>query len=296
MKRERLTILLGLCLSVGAACATARPELPVETAAERPTESYETYMARGFEEVKQAWQLDHMRAAIADFEKADVVRPNQKEALFQLSRLYYAMTYCFYKEITDENERMELYNKGKKAGYRAMLLVPEFKQAMDEGKAIDEETIKLIPKEFAGVMFLMTANWSRWGELKGVLTQAFDIPKVKAMLDRAVELDEGFYYGGPHRALGGYYSLLPGMFGGDAEKSGEHFRRAIELDPDYLENHYMYVFYYALHGSVENEKLFDTEIQFILNHPIEPDHPDRAAQEAAVRMAKDLLDKKADLF
>lgn len=60
---------------------------------------------------------------------------------------------------------------------------------------------------------------------------------VLAAFTRAVELDEGYWGGGPHRALANFLAQTPGFLGGDAARAGVHFARAVELDPAFLQTY-----------------------------------------------------------
>ncbi len=55
-----------------------------------------------------------------------------------------------------------------------------------------------------------------------------------ALMQRVLELDESYYYGGPHLFFGVYYGGRAPMLGGDFARSSEHFRRASEINNDKL--------------------------------------------------------------
>lgn len=55
------------------------------------------------------------------------------------------------------------------------------------------------------------------------------LPKAKAILERVVELDEGFEQGAAYLYLGGIATLLPPAMGGKPEVGKQHFERAIAL-------------------------------------------------------------------
>ena len=56
-----------------------------------------------------------------------------------------------------------------------------------------------------------------------------DLPKVEAVLDRILEIDETYENGNPHLYLGILLTLRPPALGGRPEEAREHFERAIEL-------------------------------------------------------------------
>jgi hypothetical protein len=56
-----------------------------------------------------------------------------------------------------------------------------------------------------------------------------DLPKVEALLDRLLELDETYERGSVHTFLGVLKTLRPPALGGEPEEAREHFERAIFL-------------------------------------------------------------------
>ena len=56
-----------------------------------------------------------------------------------------------------------------------------------------------------------------------------ELPRIRAMMLRVVELDEGHDHGGAHAYLGVLSSQLPPALGGKPEEARRHFERALEL-------------------------------------------------------------------
>src|SRR5262249_38235886 len=77
--------------------------------------------------------------------------------------------------------------------------------------------------------FWYATNAGRWGQTKGVLRSLFLLPEVKRGMETALELDPRFP---PAYSLAGtVYYEVPGLFGGDLEKSEALFRKGLEVDP-----------------------------------------------------------------
>ena len=55
------------------------------------------------------------------------------------------------------------------------------------------------------------------------------LPRPTALMQRVLELDETFYYGGAHMYFGVYYGGRSPMFGGDFDRAEDHFDRAREI-------------------------------------------------------------------
>ncbi len=81
----------------------------------------------------------------------------------------------------------------------------------------------------ARARFWYATNAGRWGQTKGVVRSLFLLPEVRKGMETALELDPRFP---PAYALAGtVYYEVPGLFGGDLEKSEALFRRGLEVDP-----------------------------------------------------------------
>ena len=79
------------------------------------------------------------------------------------------------------------------------------------------------------VLFYLSAAWGL--AISNALDQpdlVGDLPVVRALLDRALELDEDYGRGSIHAALITLESL-PAQLGGSPERAREHFERAVEL-------------------------------------------------------------------
>ena len=90
-------------------------------------------------------------------------------------------------------------------------------------------------------------DWYPWGE---------------AAFARAIELDECYDSGGPHRSMAVFLAQAYFLGGRSRDDAIVHFERSIELDPTYLENHVNYAEYYARPTS--DNALFDTLIATVL--------------------------------
>lgn len=54
---------------------------------------------------------------------------------------------------------------------------------------------------------------------------------IREALEKAQQLDPAYLDGSPDRALGRWYFKVPGMFGGDLQKSEAHLRKALTYNP-----------------------------------------------------------------
>jgi tetratricopeptide (TPR) repeat protein len=103
-------------------------------------------------------------------------------------------------------EKLDAYEQGRQAARRAAEIAPR------NGRA----------------HFWYATNAGRWGQTKGVMRSLFLLPEVKRGMETALELDPRFP---PAYVLAGtVYYEVPGLFGGDLEKSERLFRTGLEVD------------------------------------------------------------------
>lgn len=214
---------------------------------------------------------ERMREAISYYEAVlpylDQL-PVQSQAfiLDRLAQTYYELTTF---SAGDTPEDRDLFAKGKDYGFRSLALHRGFAQwqARDFKRALSD-----VPDPAA---LLWTAD--NWGALFGYdpLQGMANVGKVKAMFERCLELDETYWGGSCHNALGALLVTTPAFLGGDLEGGKRHLERAIELDFYYLENHVVYAQYwgftYDLFGrmnGIRDRELIERELSFVLEAPI----------------------------
>lgn len=111
-------------------------------------------------------------------------------------------------------------------------------------------------------LFTAASAWLLWIQRRsGDWAAIADLPKVEAMLDRVLAIDETYEQGQAHYYLGILRSLRPPSLGGNPEQGRAHFERAIELSNGHnLAAKVAYARYYArlvyerkLHDRLLNE-------------------------------------------
>lgn len=194
--------------------------------------------------------------------------PVQSQALVlnRLSQSYYELT-TFSAGNTPEDR--DLFEKGKAYGFRSLRLNPGFTEW--EGRAFKKATCFVTDP----AALLWTANnWGalfRYNPLQGMV----NVGKVKAMYERCIEVEEGYWGASCHNALGALLVTTPPFLGGDLEQGRKHLERAIEVDESFLENHVVYAQYwgftYDLFGNINgirDRELIEQELDFVLAAPI----------------------------
>jgi len=144
-------------------------------------------------------RIDALRPLMAQAAQADPGVDNLL-ALAQIAFLYGDV------RARDAQEKLDAYEQGRQAASRAAEIEPRNARAH----------------------FWYATNAGRWGQTKGVLRSLFLLPEVKRGMETALELDPRFP---PAYVLAGtVYYEVPGLFGGDLEKSERLFRAGLEVD------------------------------------------------------------------
>ena len=80
------------------------------------------------------------------------------------------------------------------------------------------------------MLYMFGSTWAGWVQINSTDWNSIaDLPKIKAIMQRIVSLDEGYEHGGAHLYLGVFASQLPPSLGGKPEQARQHFEQAITL-------------------------------------------------------------------
>jgi len=210
-----------------------------------------------------------------------------------------AQAYASYASVLEEDEQDRaayLSDKAKQYALKALDLTPPFKDAL--GKPLEDFQKRLgqAEKKHAPTLFWVGNIWAGWiaASSEGAAAMA-DLPWVEALMDRALQLDPGFYYGGSHLFKAILLSARPEQFGGNLKKAEEHFKKAMEYGQGkFLMTDVYYAEYYA--RQTLNRDLFFSTLKRALetSADIEPDLT--LSNTLAQRKAKKLLARVDEFF
>lgn len=184
--------------------------------------------------------------------KAD---PDNEDLLIKASQAFGGYAFLFVED--EDPERAEgLYRRGKEYGLRVLEKKEGFEKALRGDIKEFEKVLKSLEKEDMPALFWTTYCWAGKINLNRDSPRALiEIPRVKLMVDRALKLDETFFYSSPHLLLATYYASRPKMLGGQPEKAREHFEKAIKLNQGkFLLSYFLYAKFYAV--QVQDRELY----------------------------------------
>ena len=195
--------------------------------------------------------------------------PKNKGLLLAGAKAYSAYTAAFVG--ADEPERdKRLTDKAKDYALQALALHSKrFAAVRDKPYPEFVTSLKAFRKEDVPYLFYTATAWAGWIQAHADSMDAIaDLPKVQSLVERAVELDEGFYYGASHTILGVLLTVRPASLGGKPEEARNHFERAIELGRGRLLTTYvMFAKNYA--KQMYEEDLFFELLNAVLASPVD---------------------------
>lgn len=205
--------------------------------------------------------------------------------------------YAFSFVQDDDPERASaLYLRGRGYSQKALRVMGTDKNLVGlQPEAFQEELKKIKPMHLPHLFWLGNC-WSGWLMLNLHDPAALaDISRQEWLMRRVLEMDETFYYAGPHSFFGTFYGSRSKMFGGDPEKARFHFEKSLELTENkYLLTHFLYAKTYAV--QMQDRELFERLLKTVLETPLDV-LPERGlANKVAKIKAQRLLDEADDLF
>lgn len=220
--------------------------------------------------------------------------PRNKKLLLAGAKAYSSYAALFSEE--DRGKAKELYLKGKEYGLRALSKRREFKEFLPKSANEFEPCLRDFGKKDVPALFWTASSWGNWISLSTDSVEALaEVPKVVCIMRRVLDLDEGFYYGGPHLFMAVYHASKPTAYGGNPEKARSHFERAFELGQGkFLMAYVLFAKYYA--RQTFDRELFVSTLQKVLDSPADSVPELTLLNTVAKQQAKRLLERVDDYF
>jgi hypothetical protein len=238
-------------------------------------------------EARELWKKrdnkDNLQGAVKLLEAT----PRDLETLTYLTRGYFLLADVYTSE---DDEKLKIFDKAKKAGDEGMSLNPEFKKMKEKDitKAINALTMNEID-----ILYWSAATLGKWAKANGIMSSLKYKGQILSMINKVEALKPDYFYGAVDRYMGGFYALAPGIAGGDMDKSKERFQRAMKNAPENLGTKVFYAEVYLV--KKDKEKEFEHVLKEVIAAPNGPEDiaPENIMEK---RKAMDLLKRKKELF
>ncbi|MGZ3604363.1 MAG: TRAP transporter TatT component family protein [Thermodesulfobacteriota bacterium] len=220
--------------------------------------------------------------------------PDNDRLLLAGAQSYSSFASLFLGDQDQEYANL-LYEKGKGYALRS-LEARGFRDPLHRSFDDFKEGLKRLTKREVPYIFWTATCWANWIRLNLDSVEAVsELPRVEWMMRRALELDEGFYYGGPHLFMGIWFASRPKIAGGDLKKAEEHFLRALDLGRGkFLMAYVYYAKYYARNKM--DKGLFVTTLQRVLEAPLDTSPELVLPNTVAKKEARELLNHVGEYF
>jgi hypothetical protein len=220
--------------------------------------------------------------------------PENERLLIAAAQSYSSFASLFVEDQDKEYANL-LYGRGKQYALKS-LEMRGFKEPLQRPFDEFKEGLNHLGKKDVPTIFWTATCWANWIRLNLDSMEAIsELPRVEWMMKRALELDEGFYYGGPHLFMGIWFASRPKIAGGDLKKAQGHFLKALDLGQGkFLMAYVYYANYYA--RKIMDKDLFTSTLQKVLETPAETSPDLVLLNTVAKKQAKELLSHVGEYF
>jgi hypothetical protein len=197
---------------------------------------------------------------------------------------------------TDPERAFIHYSQALEYGFK--VLARHFPDVDFSSMALEdcEKVLKRATARDVPVLYWTASAWAGWITThEDSIASIADLPKVVAMMETVLRLDDRYQYGGVHLFFGIYYAARPPALGGDLDASYKHFQAAIKsASPDALMPRVLMARYYA--RASFNQELFETTLKQVIDAPPASDPELNLMNALARRQAAELLKNMDDYF
>lgn len=220
--------------------------------------------------------------------------PDNERLLIAAAQSYSSFASVF---VADQDKEYAQLLYGRARAYALSALVKRgFKDPMKSTFEDFQKDVKACSKKDVPYVFWGAACWASWimANLDSMEAMA-ELPRVELMMRRALELDEGFYYGGPHLFMGMWFAARPAIAGGDLKKAKGHFLKALDLgEGKFLMAYIYYAENYARRAL--DKDLFVSTLNKVLETPADCLPELTLLNTVAQKKAKELLHNADEYF
>jgi hypothetical protein len=217
--------------------------------------------------------------------------PGNKSLLLSGAKAYSSYTTAFVGDKDPERNRV-LSEKARVYAFRAFSLHNrKFAEVKDRPHSEFVAFLNSLGEKDVPYMYYVATCWAGWIQAHSESWDAIaDLPKVQSLVERVIELDEGFYYGASHTFMGVLLTIRPPSLGGRPEEARTHFERALELGQGkFLPSYVMYAQHYA--KLLYKKELFYDLLGRVLESPVDEVSELILINTLARRQASELIEE-----
>jgi hypothetical protein len=221
--------------------------------------------------------------------------PGNRDLLVAGCKAYASYASMFLSD--DQSKEAEaLYRKAKLYGFRALSDKGDFANTASGNLEEFRSFLQRYKKEDVPALFWTASAWGGWiSSNLGNVEAVGDLPVFGATLDRVLELDDTYDYGGPHLLKGIYLAVRAPVLGGGLAEAKKQFECAFSINGNkVLAGRVLFAQYYAV--GIKDRSLFEGTLREVLAVPVDEVPELTLANTLAKEKAKKLLAKTEVYF
>ncbi|NOY26436.1 MAG: hypothetical protein GXP62_11240, partial [Oligoflexia bacterium] len=232
-----------------------------------------------------------LQAALAKYEEAIAADPTNRQIAGRLVRGWYFLGDA---HETEKEAKLADWDQAITWGKRCLAINTDFAELLQKGDEKESTAVRVLTLDDVPCLYWTSSSLGKWAKMSGLGKTLKNLPTVKAYITRVGELDPDYFYSGPDRYWGAYYSAIPSFAGQDLDKSHQHLQIAITSHPEYLGTTVILAEYWAVKS--QDKAAFEEALNTVL--AANPDTVAEIASENRAEQAKarKLMAEESDLF
>jgi hypothetical protein len=232
-----------------------------------------------------------LQVALQKYEALYATNPSDREVAMRLLRGWY---FLGDGHETEKEAQLAAWSTAIEWGKKCLAINTEFTALLAKGDETEATAARAFQAPDVPCLYWTSSSLGKWAKLSGIGTTLKHLPTVKAYMSKVGELEPTYYYSGPDRYWGAYYSAIPSFAGQDLGRSRDHFDKAIAAYPDFLGTHVLLAGEWAV--KKQDKETFERELNWVLQAPTDRLPEVQPEMEAEKRKATALLAREGDLF
>lgn len=221
--------------------------------------------------------------------------PGNEHLLLLASQGFGAYALGFAEDSDPERARL-LYLRGRDYGMQVLKKNSAFEDAVTGTSDQFAAAMGGFDTKDVPALFWTAYSWAGWINLSFTDPQALvELPKAQTLMQRVLQLDESYFFGGAHLFFGTIYSARPPLLGGNMEKAKYHFDKCFAFaDNKFLLPYVYFARYYATREF--DQELFENTLNKVLETPDDILSDQNLPNAIAKNKARRLLTQVEDFF
>jgi hypothetical protein len=293
---SRLVVAIALAVAVLTGCGATTQGLSggIRRGAASDPGAYQAAVSAGDAAFAQRADRAQLELAVSKYEEAVKLKDDDWQTYAKLSRACYALAdqWLFFEKDKNPQLFLATYEKGLNYAQRGMAaLSPDVEQRLAAGVDL-KDAVQLLDKQAIELLYWHATNLGRWANAQDITVVLNYKERIYNIMEMVLRFDPNFFYGAADRYFGAYYSIAPSFAGGNLDESWNHFQASLKIAPNYASTYILIAEFLA--PKKQDEKMFDENIQKVLDMPDDV-IPEMVAETKAEKKKAELLKKrKAD--